>query len=61
MGQFQRHLWCQWYEISLIHIDGVWCILYQSASCVDHYKSSNMQWFSGMATSFEKNTFKEKS
>jgi len=54
MGQFQCHLWHQWYEISLVHIDGVWCTLYQSAGCMDHYKPPNMQWFDGVVNSLKK-------
>jgi hypothetical protein len=33
---------------------------HQSVGCMDHYKPPNMQWFGGMANSFENKAFKEK-
>jgi len=42
------HVWHQWCEIPLIHIDGIWSSSHKGASCLDYYELANMGKFGGV-------------
>jgi hypothetical protein len=47
------HIWHKWCEISFIHLARLLCSLNQSASSMDHYKSTNCGWFDWIVPTFE--------
>ncbi len=42
------HVWHQWCEVPLIHIDGVWFSSHRGANCLGYHKSTNMWRLGGM-------------
>ncbi len=42
------HVWHQWCEIPLIHIDGVWFSSHRGASCLGYHELTNMRRLSGV-------------